>query len=657
MTSEDLLKRLSDAAFDGKLLPSTLQNISAWLNPQLFESWVIDSIREWVEGNHWEELNDRFYKTLAFGTGGLRGRTIGRIISRGEQGIRSKGECPEHPAVGSNCMNDFNVRRAVLGMVAYLQKTMKIAKPHLIFAHDTRHFSHHFARLAAETVIECGGSASLFESERSTPELSFAVRELGAHAGAVLTASHNPPHDNGFKAYFNDGAQVIEPHASGIIREVNSVSFESVCKFSLRNSHQIQTLGNELDRAYALRLHSLILEKEIVRNIAPKLKIVYTPLHGTGAKMVPALLREMGFQLLTEPDQMKADGRFPTVKSPNPENAEALSRSIQIADREGADLVLATDPDADRMGVAVRNREGRMELLSGNQIGSLLSHYRLERLFARGVLNASNRHHAVLIKTVVTTDLQKAIAEKFGVGLPETLTGFKYIGAKLLKYENQALAALEMNSRTYRALSEDEKRNLLLHHSKYYVFGGEESYGYSASDFTRDKDANAACVMFAELAAFARSQNRTIGDYLDGIYSELGYYQEKLGQLVYEGAEGSSRIQSILQSYEKSPPALMAGLKVVRFTNYHVQEIRDCEGDILPRELLFFIELENGARYGVRGSGTEPKIKFYMFARHTPPPGKTFVSADLVSIKLNTIAFLETLWKAIEVDARQRAEK
>lgn len=655
MNAEAIRQTLAQARNRGDIPASAHDLCSSWLKPGVFDDWVLESIAELVEGAHWEEVTDRFYKTLAFGTGGLRGRTIGRVITRAERGSSPEGACPEHPAVGSNCMNDFNVRRATMGLVAYVKRAGSLGpSPHVVFAHDPRHFSRHFAELAARAVMECGGHASLFESERSTPELSFAVRHLRADAGVVITASHNPPHDNGFKAYFNDGAQVIEPHASGIIREVNSVALESVARAGAAPS-VFGILGRDVDEAYLARLHELVLEPELVKQRGGGLKTVYSALHGTGAKMIPTIFAQIGCELLPVAEQMKPDGRFPTVKSPNPENAEALSMGIALAERGKADLVMATDPDGDRMGVAVRDSNGAMKLITGNQIGSILAHYRLERLFAQGVLHESNRRSATLIKTVVTTDLQKAIADKFGVSIVETLTGFKYIGEKLRKYEERVCAATGMTSPAYRDLPELRKRELLLKHSRYYVFGGEESYGYSASDYARDKDANAACVMFAEAAVFAQSKGVTILDYLDSIYSQLGYYEEKLGQLVYEGAEGAARIKAILESYESSPPREMGGQAVTRIMNHAKEEVRDSEGETLPRELLLFVDMANGARYAVRGSGTEPKIKFYMSAHRKPPAGKSFSRPDLDEAKAATHQFLDSAWKAIEGDARRRA--
>lgn len=653
MTPDQLRRRLEDAVGAGRLLAAARDHCLAWLDPTLFEPWVLAAIGELLEGEHWAEINDRFYRALAFGTGGLRGRTIGRVVTRAERGGRSADACPVHPAVGSNCMNDFNVRRATMGLTRYLIRATGNPAPHVVFAHDTRHFSRHFAELAARAVIACGGQASLFESERSTPELSFAVRELEAQAGVVLTASHNPPHDNGFKAYFGDGAQVVEPHASGIIAEVHRIPIEEVCRLG-EGKGAVQTVGRPMDDAYLSRLMELVLEPETVKRHGPAVRIVYTPLHGTGARIVPEALRRIGATVVEVAEQMAPDGRFPSVQSPNPENAEALALGIALAEREGADVVMATDPDADRMGVAARGPDGTMALLTGNQIGAMLAHYRLDRLFAQGVLTAGNRSRARLIKTVVTTDLQKAIAAKFGVPIPETLTGFKYIGEKLEKYE-RLVRGDALATGAYRRLRESEKRDLHLARGAWYVFGGEESYGYSTSDFARDKDANAACVMFAELTIWARAQGLSLPEYLDTLFAELGCYREKLGQLVYEGAEGAAKIQAILKSYAESPPREMAGAPVVRMTNHAREPVRDCEGDLLPREALFFVDLADGRRYAVRGSGTEPKIKFYLFASEKPAADARFNAAQLAAARARTDAAIEALWRAVEADARRRA--
>jgi phosphoglucomutase len=475
--------------------------------------------------------------------------------------------------------------------------------------------------------------------------LSFTVRFLHANAGVVVTASHNPPHDNGYKVYFGDGAQVVEPHASGIIAKVNAAGASEP-----NESHgDVTTLGHQVDEAYMERLQTLVLDPELVRS-QRDLSIVYTPIHGTGGVVIKPMLGRLGFtfDVVTEQDQF--DGRFPTVQSPNPENAEALKLAIELAQRKEADLVIATDPDCDRMGVAVRSANGEMKLLTGNQIASLMAYYRTKTLFAQGVLNTKNASRGVIIKTFVTTDLLKAIAEKFGVRCVETLTGFKYIGAKLLKYER---AVLLKSGADYGDLSETETRRLRLAHSSFYIFGGEESYGYSGADFVRDKDANGSAIMFCEVAAHAKSRGLTIDALMDEVYRELGYYLEKNGALTFEGAEGAAKIQKLLATYLQDPPPELLGSKVTSMCNFETDRIRDVEGDQIPKEKMLIFELADKTRVAVRGSGTEPKIKYYLFAQRRPESGK-FSETELNAIKPQVARRLEALWDWLQRDAQER---
>src|SRR5436190_10814147 len=497
---EELNSKIERAVVDGHLMESAAKNIRVLLAGAPSDLYL-RVLEELVTAGEWPELNDRFYQTLAFGTGGLRGRTIGKIVTAAERGGSREGERPEFPCVGTNAMNFFNISRATQGLVAYLHdrnRREKIStKPRIVIAHDPRFFSSEFTNLAARIAAENGFDAFVFDGPRSVPELSFAVRHLKANAGVVITASHNPPDDNGYKVYFSDGAQVVEPHASGIIAKVNAITTETFTPLPKDRQGKVTTLGREIDEAYMQRLETLILDPQIIPR-AKSLRIVYSPLHGTGRVIIKPMLKRLGFNFTVLPEQDRFDGRFPTVKSPNPENAEALTMAIDLAEKENADLVVATDPDCDRMGAAVRTKDGKMKLLTGNQIGSLLAYYRTKTLFDEGILNKKNAARAVIIKTFVTTDLQKAIAEHYGLRCVETLTGFKYIGAKLGKYER---AIPEKLRQKYVDLSEDETRRLRLDHSSFYVFGGEESYGYSGADFVREKDGNGSVVMLCEVAA------------------------------------------------------------------------------------------------------------------------------------------------------------
>ncbi len=636
------------AVAEGKLLESSAANIRATLAVST-SPIAAQSVSELAQVGEWAELNDRFYRTLAFGTGGIRGRTIGRIVTQAERGAPNELGRPQFPCVGTNAMNFDSVGRATKGLVAYLHdwfaREQLSGKPNLVIAYDTRFFSREFALLAADMAAKHGCDVFVFDGPRSTPELSFAVRYLRASAGVVITASHNPAHDNGYKVYFSDGAQVVEPHASGIIGKVNAADASAPNE----PAATVTTIGREVDEAYLARLETLVLDPALVR-AQRDLRIVFTPIHGTGGVIIKPLLQRLGFTFDVVAEQDDFDGRFPTVRSPNPENAEALTLGIELAKKERADLLIATDPDCDRMGVAVRTAEGEMKLLTGNQIGSLLAYYRAKTLFEQGVLNPQNAERGVIIKTFVTTDLQKAIAEKFGLRCVETLTGFKYIGEKLAKYERAVPLAPGEN---YRDLPEEETRRRRLAHSCFYIFGSEESYGYSGADFVRDKDANQAAIMFCEVAAHAKSRSLTIDELLDEVYAELGYYLEKQGALTFEGAEGAAKIQRLLASYTGNSPNEMLGSKVTVVKNFATETIRDVECDEIPKEKMLIFELADKIRIAVRASGTEPKIKYYLFAQRRPEE-RIFSPNELAEIKAELAQKLEALWEWLQEDASRR---
>ncbi len=639
-------------AQNGHILPASAKNAAALHHAAAPNSVVRRSLDELVERNLWQEFNDRFFKTLAFGTGGLRGRSIGRAVTAAEQGAAPAGARPEFACVGSNAVNDFNIERATRGLCRAVRKSFPGQRPSLVIAHDTRHFSRHFAELAARAAANEGVDAFLFDADRSTPQLSFAVRRLGAAAGVVITASHNPPHDNGFKAYFSDGAQIVEPQASAIIREVEAAPVTG--DFTPTHGASVTVLEASADADYAAALDTLVLDRPMLAAQAKSIHVVYTPIHGAGIRAVRPALERLGVRASYVAAQIAPDGAFPTVKSPNPENGEALALGIEEARRAGADAVIGTDPDCDRMGVAVRNAAGGYELLTGNQIGSILAHYRAATLFRQGVLTPANAARACLIKTFVTTELQAAIAAKFGLKLVNTLTGFKYIGEKLLDYERMLLAA-EPGLGRYNDLPHDARRDAHLRAGCFFVFGGEESYGYSGGDYVRDKDGNAAVVMFVEALAAARAGGMNLLDYLDAIYAEFGYFTESLGQIVLEGAEGAARIKRMLDAFAADPPAEYLGHRVTRVENFARQEFRDADGKLIPKELMLMVHLGNGARFAVRGSGTEPKVKFYLFGSRLPAPGAKLAPAELAAAKTDVRAFLKELWPAIEADAMRRA--
>ncbi len=651
-----LIEKIESAEAAGALLQSTATNLKKWASADFLPEWVGASISELFEKEEWEELNDRFYQTMVFGTGGIRGRTIGKVTASAETGTLSAQGTPEHAAVGTNVLNDFNLIRATVGMFRYVKQYLDESGrhdlPRFVIAHDVRHFSRHFCELAASTWSKLGGQALIFDGPRSTPQLSFAVRHYKASCGAVITASHNPSHDNGFKAYFEDGAQVVSPHAEGIVNLVNEVELEELVQFLDINLDQVIALDSSADEPYLDLLEEMVIDTEVMQKVTPK--VVFSPIHGCGAISSMPVLRKLGIEVIEVLEQMEPDGRFPTVKSPNPENAEALAMAIAKANETDTDVVIATDPDADRMGVAVRDRAGKMVLLTGNQIGTLLAEYRISTLKDAEILPEDGSENAVLIKTFVTSPMQEAVATWHGLKTINTLTGFKWLGEKLAGYEAEMKAKLfekEGLAVDYDACDIWTKADLMLDYSTFFVFGGEESYGYLASDKLRDKDANAAVVMFCELAAYLKAQEMTFPEYLDSLYFQHGYYEEKTINIYFEGAAGSQKIKNILESYRSDPPKAFGDVTVSGFTDFGKDEIIDADGKRIAPQDFYFLELSNGYSFAVRGSGTEPKIKFYVFGRSDVTDPK-----ELAEVKLAASKVMEKTLAAIDAEARHRAE-
>ena len=650
-----LLESIQSAGQSGKLMKSTVKNMRQWVEGNFLPDWALRSLEELLAQEAFEELDDRFYKNMQFGTGGMRGRTIGQVSADSEKGTPSKQGSPAHAAIGSNVLNDFIVIRATLGLFNYskgfLESSDIFDTPKLVIAHDVRHFSRYFCELAASTWTRLGGLAMIFDGPRSTPQLSYTVRKVNATAGIVITASHNPPHDNGFKAYFADGAQVVEPHASGIVDQVNQVDLTETARHLQVDLDSVISLPKSLDNAYHSSVMDVVLDKRLFED--SNVKVVFSPLHGTGGISTIPVLKSLGIQADTVNEQDVLDPQFPTVESPNPENPEALSMAIQQAESTGADVVIATDPDSDRMGAAVRDEAGKMHLLSGNQIGSILAEYRITEMKERGILPPGGTNSAALIKTFVTTPLQDSIGEAHGLKVINTLTGFKWIAEKIANYETILQESLKENSGyqiDYNSTDYLKRADLLQEHSTFYVFGGEESYGYLGSDTVRDKDGNAAVVMFCEVASYLKRQGKTFLDYLDTLYCKHGYYLETLGNVYYEGAAGARKIQNILESYRASPPGDMNGIEVSEIKDFGAQDFADADGKPIPKHNFYFLTLANGYQYAVRGSGTEPKIKFYLIARE-----KVSNPSELADKKQLAQATIESLMESVLADADVRA--
>lgn len=514
-----------------------------------------------------KEIKERFYADLEFGTAGLRG-----IIG-----------------AGINRMNDYVVAKATQGLANYIIKRKKQSKG-VAIAYDSRRCSPEFADVAALCLAANGIKAYVFESLRPTPELSFAVRYLGCVAGINVTASHNPPEYNGYKVYWEDGAQITPPHDAGIMREVKAITVQDAKTMPKQEAvHEglYESIGREIDDAYMAELKKLVIHQECIDKYGSELKIVYTPLHGTGNIPARRILRELGFEnVYVVPEQELPDGDFPTVSYPNPEAAEAFELALNLAKQHEADLVLATDPDADRLGVYVRDREGGYHCLTGNMSGSLLADYEIGQLKAtRGL-----PEDGVLVKSIVTTNLVDGMAKHYGVRLVEVLTGFKYIGQKMLEFETK--------------------------HNGTYLFGFEESYGCLIGTHARDKDAIVATMALCEAAAYYRSQGKTLWDVMIDIYEKYGYHIDSIKTLTMKGIEGGEKIQSIMTQLKENTPKEIAGKKVLWARNYDNDTATNMQNMAvlptgLPKSNVVYYELEGGAWLCARPSGTEPKIKFY----------------------------------------------
>ncbi|MGM0647657.1 MAG: phospho-sugar mutase [Bacteroidota bacterium] len=513
-----------------------------------------------------EELTDAFYKDLEFGTGGLRG-----IMG-----------------AGTNRMNKYTVGAATQGLANYLRKTftqkdtIKVA-----IAYDSRHNNRFFAQITADVLSANGIQVYVFDDIRPTPELSYAIRKLSCQSGIVITASHNPKEYNGYKVYWEDGAQLVAPHDHNVIEEVKKVkSIESI-KFAGDPSRQA-TIGEEIDKAYIEDIRGLSLNPELV--IKHKdMKIVYTPLHGTGVDLVPQTLNALGFQnIIHVPEQDTKDGNFPTVHSPNPEEPAALDMAIKKAKKEGAELVMATDPDADRVGIAVKKEDGDFQLLNGNQTAAILIQYIISQWEKRGLLKGQE----YIVKTIVTSELLKDIANNHGVESYDTLTGFKYIAEVIREMEDK----------------------------KTFIAGGEESYGYLVGDFVRDKDAVISACMIAEAAVFAKEQKLTLLQQLKEIHYAYGFYRETLKSVVKKGKSGAEEIQAMIDGFRNNPPKIINGSAVIRSRDY----LKGIELNIetgneyqtyFPKSNVLQFFTEDDTKITMRPSGTEPKIKFYIGVR------------------------------------------
>ena len=543
------------------------EKAKVWTTSPLYDEKTQASVRKMLENPDKSELIDAFYRTLEFGTSGLRG-----IMGP-----------------GTNRMNIYTVGAATQGMANYLLQHFKDRNGiSVAIGHDCRNNSRLFAETAAQIFSANGIKAYLFDAMRPTPEISFAIRHLGCQAGVILTASHNPKEYNGYKAYWDDGAQVLPPHDIGIIEEVGKVGVEDI-KFK-GNNDLIQIIGEEIDREFLQKVHTLSIDPEVIKR-QKDLSIVYTPIHGTGKILIPESLKLWGFENVhTVPEQMVESGDFPTVVSPNPENGEALEMAINLAKKIDGDIVMASDPDADRVGMACKDDKGEWVLIDGNQTCMLFLYYIIKNRIAQGLMKGNE----FIVKTIVTTELIAEIAKKNNIKLFDVYTGFKWIARMVHLEEDQG--------------------------SLKYIGGGEESYGFMAEDFVRDKDAVSACSLLAEICAWAKDQGKTLYDVLMDIYLEYGFSYNKAVNIVKPGKSGAEEIKAMMENFRTNRPKELGGSKVILTKDFQLLKAYDGDGNetaiSMPQSsnvLQWYTE--DGTKVSVRPSGTEPKIKFYVEVR------------------------------------------
>ncbi|MFD2718431.1 phospho-sugar mutase [Hymenobacter monticola] len=557
------------------LTPEVQQSINNWLTPA-YDADTQAAIRQLQADGQDDQLTDAFYRTLEFGTGGLRG-----IMGP-----------------GSNRMNRYTLGMATQGLCNYLLQSFPGQQIKVAIAHDSRNNSRAFAEIAAGVFSANGIVVYLFEALRPTPELSFAIRELGCQSGCVITASHNPKEYNGYKVYWNDGSQVVAPHDQNIIAEVNKITSPTEVKFEADPS-KIISIGADIDARYFAAAKQLSIDPAAIQR-QHDLNIVYTPIHGSGVTLVPGLLREFGFTNVNVLQaQATPDGNFPTVQSPNPEEKSAMQLALDQAKATNADIVLATDPDADRVGVGVKNDKGEWVLLNGNQTAAVLTNYLLSARHRAGQSTAQD----YIVYTIVTSEVLGDIARAYNVTSYQTLTGFKYIAGLIREKEGRET----------------------------YIGGGEESYGFLIGDFVRDKDAISACALVAEMAAVAKDKGRTLYQEMVDMYAQYGLYVEDLISLTKKGQRGAEEIQEMMASLRANPPATIAGLKVVEIRDYKTGRIHNLstglatDTGVESSNVLQFLT-EDGSKISARPSGTEPKIKFYFSVKQ---PMKSTVDFDL----------------------------
>ena len=633
---------MADKLSGTPLSSDTVARLNTWLQGGFLPPWALESLNSLLENKNHAELSRRFFEHLSFKTAGMRGRVIAQESTEVEYPLNAAS--PVHPAVGSSMLNEFHVLRATLGFFRYFQKDKQVPRPHLVVARDNRHFSQYFAELTASLWQQRGGQAYLYELPTSTPQLSFTVRYLRAEGAVMMTASHNPSSDNGYKIYGPDGAQISQ-NLTSIVRHIKHTLYAETVPYLQTCLDGVRLLGEQLDTAYEKALLALPLSLPL-----SKPSLVFTPLHGTGIRAMPKALRACGKVRLVE-EQATLDPDFPTVDSPNPENPQSLQLAIAQAKKEKADLVLATDPDADRLN-AVETSSSQPYFFSGNQLAALLLEDRLRQLKGHGILPHEGHGNAMVLSSLVSSPLIGRIAKAHGVSHVETLTGFKYIGDKLKKWSQGQSPTWPFRE----TLEEHQRRGAWqLEKQRYFIFGCEESYGYLTGEHARDKDAHAAAILLTHLLARLRSgaegpndTSESLRGYLEMLWRQHGLHLEKTDSLRLEGEAGQARIARLMHSYRETPLTQLGPWHCQKTMDFETNQ-RDSEGDLLPKENFLLWAFNNSARCAVRPSGTEAKMKFYTFVREPIKKGGTTATA-LAKGEEN----LKQLSLALKLDALER---
>jgi phosphoglucomutase len=616
----------------GVISEDAFNNVKVWYQlGEKFPKRFKLGIEELIQKELWEDLNNRFFKNISFGTGGIRGRSIENNILKEEYVTSNETKLPKYPAIGSNCFNEIVVIRTTMGLFSYIQKSKKKSfkenkkvinnnkTPLLIVAYDTRWFSKYFSRIITKTWINLGGKVYLFKGPRPTPQLSFTVKNIKADSGIIVTASHNPFFYNGYKVYLKDGGQISSYELKNLLNEISKINL-SFIKPSILKKHKkdlksdYSYISYKVEKEYVKNVKKAIIDYKLIKNNSEK--IVFTSIHGTSKIHIPKLLKDIGYRFYQVPSQKKFDPLFSTVSVPNPEILSSFKEGIKIAKKFDIKYIISSDPDGDRIGLVVANKKNKFKLIPGGLLGSLLAEYRINKMKELNWIPKDGTKKSVLIKTFVTSPMQEKIAKKHGIRIVNTLTGFRWIAEKIKDYENLLNKKME-NCNNFDLINSNQRRisKIYQKYSNYCILGSEESCGYLSGVSIRDKDAHGSTLMICELLSFLKSKKIKFFDYINKFYLKYGFFKEKQFIINCPGESGFKMINKLIKFYnEEKLPNFSNFSKVEKFYNFNNKNFIDSDRKIIQKDNFFIIRFKNNYSYAFRPSGTEPKLKFYIFA-------------------------------------------